>query len=228
MQLIRSVFYSVAVTALSVAGASLAEAQVDSSVKVDSTSKLTVAQDQAVRGMTVFTKTCVECHTKSDVTGPDFKIKWNGRPVWDLFDVIRTTMPDDNPGTMTQDQYIDVVAYLVRINGAAAGGAALAPGDTAGLKKAKMEIQVPSPNIDSVKVDGISLGGVRPNFSPSLNPNSAQPRMGMNRLFVQISQHVASPPVASRLVAAHRSASPTTTSPTAVPQRVAGQPTANR
>lgn len=152
---------TVVLAALFVAQAGRAGAQVDSTVKTDSSAKTIVNQEQAVRGMTVFTKTCVECHTKTDVTGADFKIKWNGRPVYDLFDVIRTTMPDDKPGSMTQDQYVDVVSYLLRINGASAGGAALVATDTAGLKKAKMEIVVPSPNIDSVKVDGISLGGVR-------------------------------------------------------------------
>lgn len=183
MQRIRSVLYPVFVTvlasatamALSVAPVSRLEAQVDST-KTDSTAKTIVDQEQAVRGMSVFTKTCVECHTKTDVTGTDFKIKWHGRPVYDLFDVIRTTMPDDKPGSMPQEQYIDVIAYLLRINGASAGGAALVSTDTAGLKKARIDIQVPSPNIDSVKVDGISLGGVR---------TSTPPQIGITHLFLR-------------------------------------------
>jgi len=183
MQRIRSVLYpvfysalaSAVVVALSAATASRLEAQVDST-KTDSTAKTIVDQEQAVRGMSVFTKTCVECHTKSDITGTDFKIKWHGRPVYDLFDVIRTTMPDDKPGSMPQDQYIDVIAYLLRINGAASGGAVLVSTDTVGLRKAKIEILVPSPNIDSVKVDGISLGGVR---------TSTPPQIGINHLFLR-------------------------------------------
>ena len=184
MQRIRSVLYSASATAvaiaLCVATPSMAAAQVDSTVKTDS-SKTIVNQEQAVRGMMVFTKTCVECHTKTDVTGADFKIKWHGRPVYDLFDVIHTTMPDDKPGSLTPEQYIDVVAYLVRINGAAAGGAVLVASDTAALKKAKMEILVPSPNIDSVKVDGISLGGVRSGASIG----STAQYIGINHLFLR-------------------------------------------
>ena len=171
---------AVVVIALSMSTAARVEAQVDST-KADSTAKTIVSQEQAVRGMSVFTKTCVECHTKTDVTGADFKIKWHGRPVYDLFDVIRTTMPDDKPGTMPPDQYIDVVAYLLRINGASSGGAALVATDTAALKNAKIEIQVPSPNIDSVKVDGISLGGVRTG-APS---GSTPPYIGINHLFLR-------------------------------------------
>ncbi|MEO7361574.1 MAG: cytochrome c [Gemmatimonadaceae bacterium] len=155
MRLIRSVLYPAVACVLSVAAISPAQAQVDSVTKADNAVKLMVNMDQAVRGMEVFKKTCLECHTNSDVTGADFKIKWNTRPVYDLFDVIRTTMPDDKPGTLTPDQYIDVVAYLARLNGAGSGGAPLVATDTAGLKKAVMEIQVPPPMLDSgaVKTD---------------------------------------------------------------------------
>ncbi|MEO7997420.1 MAG: cytochrome c [Gemmatimonadaceae bacterium] len=174
MRLIRSVLYPAVACVLSAAAASSASAQVDSTVKTDSSAtKLIVDMDQAVRGMDVFKKTCVECHTKSDVTGQDFKLKWSGRPVYELFDVIRTTMPDDKPGSMTQDQYIDVVAYLVRLNGAANGGPALVATDTAGLKKAKLEIQVPSPMIDSARTNHHQLGAL----------NSTQRYIGINHLF---------------------------------------------
>lgn len=175
MRLIRSVLYPAVACVLSIAAASRVDAQVDSTVKVDSTAKLMVNMDQAMRGNEVFKKTCLECHTKSDVTGNDFKIKWNGRPVYELFDVIKTTMPDDKPGTLPIDQYIDVVAYLVRINGAGSGGAPLVATDTAGLKKAKLDIQVPSPMIDSSKVSIRQLG--------VSSHNTAATRVGINHLF---------------------------------------------
>lgn len=165
MRLFRSVLYPAASCVLTLTFALPAKAQVvdttvkvDSTVKADSAAKMAggptvVNQDQAVRGMTIFTKTCVECHTLSDVTGSDFKLNWHTRPVFELFDVISTTMPDDTPGSMKPEQYADIVAYLLRINGASAGGAVLVATDTAMLKKALIEIKVPSPNIDSVKVD---------------------------------------------------------------------------
>jgi hypothetical protein len=146
-----------------------------SSASAQDSTKVKIDQAQAVRGLTSFNKNCVECHTKADITGADFKIKWDGRPVWDLFDVIHTTMPDDKPGTLPIEDYIDVVAYLVRINGAQQGGVAFVPTDTAGLKKLKMEITVPAPFVDSVKVDGASLGGTR----------STQQQIGINHLFTR-------------------------------------------
>lgn len=175
MRLIRSVLVPAVACVLSVAAASRVDAQVDSTVKTDSTAKLMVNMEQAARGMEVFKKTCLECHTKSDVSGNDFKIKWNGRPVYELFDVIKTTMPDDKPGTLPIDQYIDVVSYLVRINGAGSGGAPLVATDTAGLKKAKLDIQVPSPMIDSSKVSIRQLS--------ANSHNSTGTRVGINHLF---------------------------------------------
>lgn len=183
MRLIRSVLYPAVACVLSVAAASRVDAQVDSTVKTDSSAKLIVNMDQAVRGMDVFKKTCVECHTKSDVSGNDFKLKWNGRPVWDLYDVIHTTMPDDKPGSLTPEQYIDVVAYLVRLNGAANGGTALVATDTAGLKKAKLEIQVPSPMIDSARTNIARASSSPANVTRQAILSSTQPRFGINHLF---------------------------------------------
>lgn len=160
----------------SLAMASQAAAQVDSTVKTDS-SKLAIDMDQGLRGREVFTKTCVECHTKTDVTGQDFKIKWHTRAVFDLLDVIRTTMPDDKPGSLTPEQYVDVVAYLLRINGASFGGAVLVASDTAGLKKWKMDIAVPSPNVDSAKAGGAARTGA--------NLSSTPARIGINHLFTR-------------------------------------------
>lgn len=183
MRLFRSaLFPAVCISAAfaSLAVASQAAAQVDSTVKTDS-SKLAINMEQGLRGREVFTKTCVECHTKTDVTGQDFKIKWHTRPVYDLLDVIRTTMPDDKPGSLTPDQYVDVVAYLLRINGAAFGGPALVATDTAGLKKWKMDILVPSPNVDSAKAGSVRQSSAKFSATPSSTPA----RIGINHLFTR-------------------------------------------
>jgi mono/diheme cytochrome c family protein len=83
-------------------------------------------EQQAADGLAVFTKTCSECHETKDVTGPDFRTKWKGRPVFALFEQIRTTMPDGNPGTLTREQYLSAVAYILKLNGLPAGPTPLA------------------------------------------------------------------------------------------------------
>ena len=39
----------------------------------------------------------------------------------DLFDRIRTTMPQDNPGKLSRDQYADILAFVLKANGYPAG-----------------------------------------------------------------------------------------------------------
>ena len=34
----------------------------------------------------------------------------------DVFDRIRTTMPQDNPGSLTRDDVADILAYLLKAN----------------------------------------------------------------------------------------------------------------
>lgn len=187
MRLFRTaLFPAVAISALaSLAMSGTAAAQTDSTVKTDST-KLMVNMDQGLRGRETFNKTCLECHTKTDVTGADFKIKWSTRPVWELYDVIKTTMPDDKPGSLTPDQYIDVVSYLLRINGAAFGGQPLVAADTAGLKKAKIEITVPSPNADSTQ-SAIRVKSSESRTSQQLSSRtiSTPARVGITHLFTR-------------------------------------------
>jgi len=81
---------------------------------------------------------CVECHGDGFVGGPapelagaDFAANWEGRSVGDLFDLIRLTMPDNDPGALSREEYADLVAYILSVNkfptGATEIGTALAP-----------------------------------------------------------------------------------------------------
>jgi mono/diheme cytochrome c family protein len=95
--------------------------------------------EQATRGEKVYANVCVECHEKLEYTGPEFRAKWNNRPVFELFDLLRTTMPDENPGTLTAQEYADVVGYMMKLNGVVPGKTALPVTDEA-LKKLKIVI----------------------------------------------------------------------------------------
>jgi S-disulfanyl-L-cysteine oxidoreductase SoxD len=79
------------------------------------------SEAQAARGLEVFTKICSECHEVEDLTNEDFRMNWDGTTLYELFDNIRTTMPDEEPGTLTHQQYIDVTAYVLQLNKLPAG-----------------------------------------------------------------------------------------------------------
>ena len=99
-------------------------------------------RDQADRGEVLFRNICSSCHTPSQFSGPVFLRAWNGTTAYDLFTLMRTTMPFDSPGQLRREQYAEVMAYLFRINGLPAGPREL-PSDDAGLKGVKIE--PPSP-----------------------------------------------------------------------------------
>ncbi|MCG8468502.1 MAG: cytochrome c [Gemmatimonadetes bacterium] len=78
------------------------------------------SDDQAARGEEVFWNVCSECHVEDDFAGP-FMQSWSGASVEDLFEEIRATMPEDNPGGMPASRYIDVISYMFKLNGMPTG-----------------------------------------------------------------------------------------------------------
>ena len=73
-------------------------------------------------------------------SGPTFASTWNGRRVADLYDLLYSTMPLDAPGSLTEQQYADVVAYMLQLNGHPAGTSAL-PANPAALRKVRIDIR---------------------------------------------------------------------------------------
>ena len=79
------------------------------------------SQDQARKGAETYRTYCSACHTPASHTGDAFQTTWSGRSAAELFDYLRTTMPDDNPGRLSRRQYADIVAYLLQLNGMPTG-----------------------------------------------------------------------------------------------------------
>ncbi len=92
---------------------------------------------QATRGDTAFQLFCASCHDQAFHTGEQFRMSWVGRTLRDYFKTIKTTMPEDNPGGLTDDQYVRVIAYIMKLNGYAPGADSL-PADTLALKRIRI------------------------------------------------------------------------------------------
>jgi mono/diheme cytochrome c family protein len=95
---------------------------------------------QATRGRDVYAASCANCHMASAHTGGTFASNWNGKRVSDLYDLIQTTMPVDSPGSLTAQQYADVVAHMFQLNGLPTGNTPLLP-DAAALRKIRIEFR---------------------------------------------------------------------------------------
>ena len=81
--------------------------------------------DQAKKGESTYGKFCVACHEATEHAGVVFEEAWSGRPVFDVFMKIRTTMPDDEPGKLNDQQYTDIVAYMLKLTGYPSGATTL-------------------------------------------------------------------------------------------------------
>lgn len=84
-----------------------------------------------------FRAACYECHATGTLANADFRLKWAGRSAYELFESIRSTMPESDPGSLTQGTYVAVVSYLMKMNGMPVGTSAL-PADSAGLSIVKL------------------------------------------------------------------------------------------
>lgn len=84
---------------------------------------------QAEQGLATFKEICAVCHSTSQFTGAAFDKKWVSRRAFDLFEQLRTTMPQDNPGALTREQYLAVVSYLLKLNNYPVGSQPLPDND---------------------------------------------------------------------------------------------------
>ena len=72
--------------------------------------------EQAERGAVVVEDVCRECHDDEEFVGA-FIRSWAGASVAALFDDIYSLMPEDQPGSLPPQQYADVIAYILQLNG---------------------------------------------------------------------------------------------------------------
>jgi mono/diheme cytochrome c family protein len=86
---------------------------------------------QAERGKKAFSEKCTTCHEPSRFAGDAFHESWDGKAMKELWDVASGTMPEDNPGSLKQEEYADILAYFLHLNEYPTGDAELQPGAAA-------------------------------------------------------------------------------------------------
>jgi mono/diheme cytochrome c family protein len=96
---------------------------------------------QAAAGKTAFDADCAVCHGNTlrngtmgpPLAGEAFHAVWAGQPVRALYDSARM-MPPANPGSLPDDAYANIVAYMLQMNGYAAGETPFTTGDGTTLR----------------------------------------------------------------------------------------------
>jgi cytochrome c553 len=85
---------------------------------------------QAARGGETYERSCSRCHGEDLSGGGDgepplaglhFLSQWHGLSVLELVTRIRETEPYGAPGSLRTQDYVDVVSYILRMNGASPG-----------------------------------------------------------------------------------------------------------
>ena len=96
---------------------------------------------QAASGKPAFDAECAVCHGNTlrngtmapPLAGEAFETAWAGRSVAALFDSVKT-MPPANPGSLSDEMYARITAYILQVNGYAAGEAAFTTGEGTTLR----------------------------------------------------------------------------------------------
>ncbi len=96
---------------------------------------------QAKRGQAVYSGACGMCHGRRLNGAPDdpdmrstpplarakFLRDWEGRSLATLFEYTRATMPEGNPGSLTDEEYVDVISYMLSVSRMPVGNDDLRP-----------------------------------------------------------------------------------------------------
>jgi len=104
-------------------------------------------QAQASAGATLFTAQCSSCHGANleggagpALAGSDFIQKWSGQTADDVYAIVSQQMPMTSPGSLSADQSLALIAYILQQNKYPAGDTPLTVGT---LKSVKIVKQTP-------------------------------------------------------------------------------------
>jgi len=96
-------------------------------------------KNQAARGKARYFNACAACHggllqgdsDSPELAGTSFMKRWRDQPIATLFALASTQMPVGRPGSLGEQGYADVIAYILETNGFPNGERELsADGDT--------------------------------------------------------------------------------------------------
>ena len=115
------------------------------------TGTITYSEEQAHQGHELYNEHCASCHGAAlegqpslPLNGATFRARWadDRHSVDDLFYIIRTLMPYGQPATLSKQEYIDIIAYILMVNGYPAGAQPL-PSNPQMLKRMIIRPQQP-------------------------------------------------------------------------------------
>ena len=106
--------------------------------------------EQATRGGPLYSASCGSCHGPAleggemapALSGGPFNANWNGLTLGDLFERVRISMPQNSPGSLSRQAYVDILAFMLR-SGSFPEGQSELPRETELLKQITFESTKP-------------------------------------------------------------------------------------
>lgn len=138
------------------------------------------SEEQVAAGLAAYQTNCATgCHQNdmagggpiAPLRGTAFMSVWANRPVVDLLQTMQTSMPPSNVGGLSEQTYVDLIAFILSANGGIAGNQAL----LANSEMIISSITSPdgSPQLDAPLAGaiiegptGVTIAGTVENFSP--------------------------------------------------------------
>jgi len=86
-------------------------------------------KEQVKRGERLYAQLCSSCHGQelagndeaAPLSGPAFQASWEGLSVGELSNRVRVSMPPNDPGTLSRQQIVDILSYVLSVNGFPSG-----------------------------------------------------------------------------------------------------------
>jgi mono/diheme cytochrome c family protein len=149
---------------------------------------------QAMRGQDEFGAKCSECHEGTEPSGPEltgskFVDNWREDTLDGLFNFIRTNMPQDAAGSLTEPQYLDIVAWILKSNNYKSGAKDLTADATKTILLVGESGPLPLPPNTSVRVTGCFSGaGDASKLSKAPDPGRARETDSVTDADVKVSE----------------------------------------
>jgi mono/diheme cytochrome c family protein len=96
-------------------------------------------RDEATAGKEMYASLCSSCHTSANRhDAPEFRKKWTGKTLSELFTYMRASMPKNDPSSLADEDYGVILAYMLQLNKMPPGKVYLST-DTLELRKIRID-----------------------------------------------------------------------------------------
>jgi alcohol dehydrogenase (cytochrome c) len=155
---------------------------------LEQTATFTAAQ--AALGRAAYDRDCASCHGANlddaefapPVKGSAFSSNWAGQSIASLLTYLRTTMPSDRPGQLSEVEYTRILAYILQANGVLPGDREL-PSDTAMLTGIAIPAYMPSASPVGIARAGDSAARPGADVRNGLDRGSSTPNPELFEVF---------------------------------------------